>query len=320
VADPPPSLAVTLAPGRKGDPLELSNPVLAAAGTFGIGTELQRIVEPSRLGAVITPGIARSTRSPRDRHGAPCRVIVAETPAGLLVAPQYPTVGYRVALRDLAPLLATRDATVIANLPAYDADECEEVSAVLAEDSTVAAIELDTPAIWDGTGESSAVVAAVRGIVQRVRQVWHGPLIVKLAYADAAAARAAAAREGGADVISLGGGFPGVVVRRREAGAGWRRVAGRLVGPATRPLALGLIGSVVEAVDVPVIASGGITTGSDAVEFLLAGATAVQVGSATFASPRAAADVVDGIAAYLAQNGETDVRRIIGAAPELPRA
>jgi dihydroorotate dehydrogenase (NAD+) catalytic subunit len=314
VAVSSPSLAVTLAPGRKGDPLELSNPVMAAAGTFVIGTELQRIVEPARLGAIVTPGLARSTRPARDRLGRTSPVILAEAPAGLLVAPHYPTIAYRAALRDLAPLLASGNPAVIANLPAYDADELADVTAALADEGTIAAIELNTVAIAEGAGGVSPPLTAVRDTVQRVRQMWHGPLIVKLPYADGVASFAAAARDGGADAISVGNGFAGAAVHGRGMSGGPRLLAGRLVGPATRPLALAHIGSVTATVDVPVIASGGITTGGDAVAFLLAGATAVQVGSATLAGPRATIAVVEGLITHLNEIGETDVRNLIGAA------
>jgi dihydroorotate dehydrogenase (NAD+) catalytic subunit len=312
VADPEPSLAVTLAPGRKGDPLALANPVIAASGTFGLGTELQRHLDLSRLGAMITPGIARATRPGRDRHGRISPAIIGETPAGLLIAERYPTIGLRAALRQLGPLLESRRTPVIANLPASDADQCVRLAGSLAEDEGFAAIELDLTFL-ESDDDPLQAVAVVRDLTERVRGVWPGPLLAKLPYSPRTAALSVAARDGGADALSLGGGFPGMASVRGEGHATYRPTTGRLVGPATKPLALSLIGAVVGATDLPVVAAGGITVGDDAVEFLRAGATAVQVGSASFVDPYAALAVADGIATYLRRVGETDVRNIIGA-------
>jgi dihydroorotate dehydrogenase (NAD+) catalytic subunit len=313
VADPEPSLAVTLAPGRKGDPLVLANPVMAASGTFGLGTELQRHVDLSLLGAMITPGIARATRPGRDQHGRISPAIIRETPAGLLIAERYPTIGLRAALRELRPLLESRRTPVIANLPASDADECAQLAGSLAEDEGFAAIELDLTFL-EGDDEPSRAAAVVQDLTARVRGVWPGPLLAKLPYSPhTAAGLAGAARDGGADALSLGGGFPGTASVRGDGHSTYRPMTGRLVGPATKPLALSLIGAVVGATDLPVVAAGGITVGEDAVEFLRAGATAVQVGSASFVDPHAALTAADGIATYLRRIGETDVRNIIGA-------
>lgn len=274
-------LSVDFGGGRKGDPLRLANPVMAAAGTFGTGLEVQRDLDLSRIGGLVTPAIGRRGRN----HVIPQPI--TETPAGLLLFGPYPSMSLRAVIDRYAPLWRNWPFPVIANMQVEDGEECVEIASVLADHGAVAAIELGLPPDWSVVGAGGA--AAVRGLCRRVIEAWHGPLIVKLPYGIAELpACVEAATEGGADAVSLGGGFPG-----RAA------AVGRLVGPATHPLALEVVARICAATRTPIIASGGVSSGRDALDFLLAGAQAVQVGSASLRNPAAILDIVGDIEARL---------------------
>ncbi|MGH2584797.1 MAG: HisA/HisF-related TIM barrel protein [Dehalococcoidia bacterium] len=280
---------LTLGGGRKGDPLELANPVIAAAGTFGAGAELQRLGEPARPGAIVSPAVARRTR--RSVTG----LQLLEVPAGLLLTGQYPTVSHRRVVEDLAPLWRTWRSPVIVNVLADDRDACLEVAAALADVDGVSALELSFAWPVVGSTAESWLPDVVAGLTGAIASVWSRPLIAKLPYgAGDGIALATAAVEGGADAVALGGGFPG-----QGVWAG-RNTLGAVVGPCTKPLALRVVAAVAPSVTVPLIASGGITAAADAVDFLQAGARAVQVGSATIRDPRAVYRIAGDINTLLA--------------------
>jgi dihydroorotate dehydrogenase (NAD+) catalytic subunit len=247
---------------------------------------------------LVTPAI---TRRPRHRgRPSPLR----ETPAGLLLAGPYPSVGYRTALRRHVPAWEASPVPVIANLPAEDADECLEVASALADHGGVAAVELVLPAQMLREGGA----AALGRLCERVLAVWPASLIAKLPYGtDDLLNSIEAAAAGGADAVALGGGFPGRVFEYGTRDTPPRAMSGRVVGPATRPLALHVVATVCAATRVPVIASGGITRAEDALDFLLAGAQAVQVGSASLRDPSVVVDMAAGLAELLQATGAPSV-------------
>src|SRR5215213_5795694 len=166
------SLAVTLAPGGKGDPLTLTTPVIAASGTFGTGVELRGVVDLARLGAIVTPGIARSTRPARGPAGASARAVLAEMPAGLLLAERYATLGIGRALRGPARSWGSLGAPVIANVPGEDEDECLDVAAALVAVEALAGLEVDFTSSALRGADAAAAALAVRRLTERLRAVW----------------------------------------------------------------------------------------------------------------------------------------------------
>jgi dihydroorotate dehydrogenase (NAD+) catalytic subunit len=290
-------LRVALAHGRKRDALVLANPVMTASGTLGADGGGIRFGNGRRLGAWVTPGVSRVARRPY--HPS-----LLEAPAGVVCATPYPTVSSRWLLPKLAEGHA-RETPVIVNLPAFDIDETAALAMRFEEDGTVAAVELDLSACDD-----------LDAIAQTVGAVFDSctlPLIAKLSPAGGdvvAGARAAVAA--GADAVCVAGTFPALTVdlSGRRARLGARPV---LAGAATKPMTLRLVYDVAGAVPVPVIASGGVVTWHDAVQYLQAGATAVQVGTASFANPAAAFDTIDGLTVFLRDAGEGNVRALIGA-------
>ena len=302
------SLRVTVAAGGKGDPLELANPVMAASGTFGTGAELQRMVEVQRLGAILSPGVTRVARRPTGAHR------LVETPAGLLSIGRRPTLSYRSLLRDCIPFWREWSTPVLVNVPADDAEECLETVAGLIEVEGVAGLEIDLQQLVSSQGVSAGRADAIRRLVERVRAAWPGPLLTKLPIGHAGTTLlASAAQDGGADAVSLGAHATAAAVVNRDRYPNHTIVGGVLAGPAVKPVALRTAYTVAAMLRIPVIGAGGIRTGEDAVDFLLCGASAVQVGTATYADPRAPLDVLDGLAAFLHAVGESDVRNMIGA-------
>jgi len=337
------NLAIELAPRHK-QGLRLQNPVLAAAGPCGYGREYARLVQLDRLGALVT---RTTTLRPRRGHAQPRLV---ETPAGVLHDLGLPNPGVRTVIRELAPVWARGTLPVIVSVAATNPEERAEEFAALAEwlDGVpgVAGLELNLAALPAAVkapsrltprnggdspsrlasrnggrdGESGRDGASVGSIfadipslaeaVAAARSSTSLPLIAKLPPLGEIVALAEAVVASGADAVSLIAPLPGLHIDLRDR----RVLRGGLSGPAIRPVALRLVYEVAGAVEVPVIGIGGIATAEDALQFLLAGATAVQVGSAIFANPRAAVDIVEGIEDFLAREGLEDVRALIGAA------
>ena len=319
------NLSIELAPRHK-QGLRLQNPVLAAAGPFGYGREYAKLAQLDRLGALVT-----RTTTLRPRRGRP-QLRLVETPAGVLHDLGLPNPGVRTVIRELAPVWARGTLPVIVSVAATNPEERAEEFAALAEwlDGVpgVAGLELNLAALppaveapsrltprnggRDGASVGSifADIPSLAEAVAAARSATSLPLIAKLPPLGEIVALAEAVVASGADAVSLIAPLPGLHIDLRER----QVLRGGLSGPAIRPLALRLVYEVAGAVEVPVIGIGGIATAEDALQFLLAGASAVQVGSAIFANPRAAVDIVEGIEAFLAREGLEDVRVLIGAA------
>jgi dihydroorotate dehydrogenase (NAD+) catalytic subunit len=291
-------------------PLRLKNPVLAASGTFGYGTEFLPYLDLAAIGGFVTKGL-----SPAPRRGNPPPRIV-ETPAGMLNTIGLQNVGVDAFVREKLPALRAYDTAVIANVFGETDAEYVEVCAKLDQADGVHAIELNVscPNVDDGGMVYGTDPRALERVTRACRRVTRRPLIVKLSpNVTDIRVTAAAAAAGGADILSLVNTFVGMAVdveRRRPVLA---KVSGGLSGPAIRPLAVWMTWQVRQAVPLPLIGIGGIQDAADAIEFLLVGASAVQVGTANFVHPDATVRVVRGIEAYLVRHGIAAARELVGA-------
>jgi len=303
------NLTVELAPRRKRG-LLLANPVMAASGTFGYGLELAKTIDIQRLGAIVSKGTTL-----RRRRGNP-QPRTVETSAGMLNSIGLQNIGVATLIREMAPIWATWRVPVIVNIAGESIDDYARLARRLDGVPGVSGLELNIscPNVANGLlfGSDPDMAAAV---TVAVRQETTLPVIVKLTpnVSDIVAV-ARAVVEADADALTLVNTFPAMAIdihsRRPILGSTF----GGLSGPALKPIALRLVYLVAEAVDVPIIGCGGITTAEDAIEFILAGATAVQVGTATFLNPRATLDVLEGIERYLSQQGLHDINPLVGQA------
>jgi dihydroorotate dehydrogenase (NAD+) catalytic subunit len=309
------NLSIDLVSGGKRS-LSLKNPVMTASGTFGNGLEYQKVFDIQRLGAIVSKAI---TLKPRKGNVQPR---IAETAAGMINSIGLQNIGIDAILRDVAPVWETWDVPVIANIAGEAVDDYVELASRLDGAPGVSAIEMNIscPNVESGM-EFGIDPRAANEVTYAVRRATGLPLIVKLTPSVSdIAGMARAVVDGGADALTVINTYPAmrIDVQARRPALGWG--SGGLSGPALKPIAVRLVYLVAQAVDVPVIGCGGITTGEDAVEFLMAGASAVQVGTATFRNPRAALDVLEGIEAFMRDEGVEDVRELIGVAAPKPQA
>lgn len=302
-SDPLPGLDVDFAGIR------LKNPVLAASGTFGYGSELSQEVDLSTLGGVITKGI-----SLRPRSGNPPPRIV-ETPSGMLNAIGLQNVGLEAFLRDKLPYLRGFDTRVIVNIFGESVDEYRAVAAGLSGVEGVDALEVNVscPNVKAGGIEFGTDVNQLKALISILKESSDKPLIVKLSpNVGRIADFARAAEEAGADGISLINTVIGMSIDPRTRRPRLANGTGGLSGPAIRPIAVRMVWETARAVKIPVLGMGGILTVDDALEFILAGASAVAVGTATFVNPRAAPDLVEGLRQFIARENIPHVSRLIG--------
>lgn len=298
-----PDLSVTVGSVR------LKNPVLAASGTFGYGLEFLPFLELGQLGGIVTKGL-----SPLPRKGNPPERIV-ETPAGMLNAIGLQNIGVDAFLSERLPQLRAHDTAIVANVFGETEDEYVEVCEKIDAASGVAAIELNVscPNTEAGGMIFGNDAVSLARITRACRRATRLPLWVKLSpnVTDIRETARAAEAEG-ADAVSLVNTFVAMVVdveRRRPVLA---NVSGGLSGPAIRPLAVSMTWQVRSAVTIPIVGMGGIMTARDAIEFILAGATAVQVGTANFVNPRATVDVVEGLESWMRERAVASVRELVG--------
>jgi len=289
--------------------IALRNPVLAASGTFGYGVEFEPVVNLNELGGLVVKGLSRE---PMEGNPPP-RLWEAES--GMLNSVGLQNIGVRAFVREKLPQLARFETAVFANVFGYAAEDYVEVVRVLDSAEGLAGYELNVscPNTKHGGIYFSSDPALLAEVVESVKRVARRPVIVKLSpNVPAIEPLARAAEASGADAISLVNTFIALAIdahsRRPRLGAGF----GGLSGPAIKPLALRLVYQAARAVKIPVIGLGGIVTGEDAAEFLVAGASAVQLGTATFWDPRAPVRVARELGRFLRAEGAGNVREIVG--------
>jgi dihydroorotate dehydrogenase (NAD+) catalytic subunit len=294
--------------------IRMKNPVLTASGTFGYAQEFEKYFDLSRLGAVVVKTI---TRLPRAGNPPP-RIV--ETPAGMLNAIGLQNVGIEAFIRDKLPYLRRLGPPLIVNVAGESVEDFQDLTKRIGDQEGVAGIELNIscPNVAGGLDFSTEPNLAYR-VVRAARQATQLPLIPKLSpNVTDIVAIARAVADAGADAVSLINTLVGMAVDVRTRRPKIGNVTGGLSGPAIRPVAVRMVWQVARAVRLPVIGMGGIVTAEDALEFLIAGATAVAVGTANFLDPTAAVKVIEGLERYCAANGMADIRQLIGSL-EIPR-
>lgn len=301
---PVPDLSVNIAG------LRLKNPILTASGTFGYGKEYAAFLDLNQLGALITKGISLKSMP----GNPPPRIL--ETPSGMLNAIGLQNVGVEGFIRDKLPFLSKLDIPIIVNILGHSVGEYQELAKRLNDQPGIAALEINIscPNVARGGMAFGAQPRGAAQVVSKIRQDTRLPLIVKLTPQVTDICAVARAVEGaGADAVSLINTIPGMAVdihsRRSKLGC----LGGGLSGPAIRPIALRLVYLTVRSVSIPVIGLGGIRTAEDALEFLIVGARAVQIGTANFVRPDAALEVVEGIKKFLTEKRILKVTDLIGS-------
>jgi dihydroorotate dehydrogenase (NAD+) catalytic subunit len=295
--------------------IRMQNPVLTASGTFGYAQEFEKYLDLNRLGAIVVKTI---TRLPRPGNPSP-RIV--ETPAGMLNAIGLQNVGIEGFIREKLPYLRQLTPPLIVNVAGESVEDFRELTKRISDQEGVAGIELNVscPNVAGGLDFSTDPQLTFR-VVKAAREATHLPVIPKLSpNVTDIAAIARAAADAGADGISLINTLVGMAIDIRTRRPRIANVTGGLSGPAIRPVAVRMVWQVARAVRLPIIGMGGIVTAEDAVEFLLAGATAVAIGTASFVDPAAAARVIEGLEAYCVANGVPDIGRLVGGVQIPPR-
>jgi dihydroorotate dehydrogenase (NAD+) catalytic subunit len=289
--------------------LTLKNPVIAASGCFGYGVEYADVVELSSLGAIVSKGLFL-----KEREGHPAPRIV-ETPAGMLNAIGLQGIGVHRFIDEKLPELRARGATVIVNVCGTTLDEYVEVSRILSEAEGVAGLELNIscPNIKEGGIQFGCSLHGTFDVVSAVRKVTALPVIPKLTpNVTDVASFARAAEEAGADAVSLVNTFLAMVLDVETRCPKISNVVGGLSGPAIRPIAVRMVYECRQTVKIPILGMGGIADARDALEFIIAGASAVQVGTASFVDPFIWTKLIDGISDYLTRHNVARVADLVG--------
>jgi dihydroorotate dehydrogenase (NAD+) catalytic subunit len=290
--------------------LELKNPVMTASGTFGYGEEFADLVNLHRLGGIVAKGISLKPRP----GNPPPRVV--ETSCGMLNAIGLENVGVERFISEKMVFLRQAGTAVVVNILGDTVDDYSELAARLNGVEGLAAIEVNIscPNVRKGGVAFGSQPKMAQAVTVAVRKQTSLPIIVKLSpNVTDITEIARAVEDSGADAVSLINTLLGMAIDSRSRRPRLANIVGGLSGPAIKPVALRMVWQVAGAVRIPVIGIGGITTAEDAVEFLLAGATAVQVGTANFVNPRAAEEIIDGLTDYLQEQKMESVSHMIGS-------
>jgi dihydroorotate dehydrogenase (NAD+) catalytic subunit len=290
-------------------PLVLKNPLIAASGCFGYGLEYGSVVDLSDLGAIAVKGLFLSER---EGH-APPRIV--ETPAGMLNAIGLQGIGVHRFVKERLPELREKRAVVIVNVCGVTLDEYVEVVRVLSDAEGVAAIELNIscPNIKEGGIQFGCSLSGTHDVVSAVRKVTTLPVIPKLTpNVTSVASFARAAEDAGADAVSLVNTFLAMAIDVETRRPKLSNIMGGLSGPAIRPIAVRMVYECRQLVKIPIIGMGGITDARDALEFVIAGAHAVQVGTANFVDPFVWSKLLDGLRDYMTRHGVTRFEDLVG--------
>ena len=290
--------------------LELKNPVMTASGTFGYGTEYADFMDISRLGAIIVKG---TTLAPRQGNPYPR---MAETPSGMLNAVGLQNKGVDYFVDHIYPEVQKIGTAIIVNVSGSCIDDYVQTASIINTLDDIPAIELNIscPNVKQGGMAFGVNPESAAQVVSAVRKAYDKTLIVKLSPNVTDITEIARAVEGtGADSVSLINTMLGMAIDAEKRRPILSTVTGGMSGPAVKPVALRMVWQTAKAVKIPVIGLGGICSATDAIEFLLAGASAIQIGTANFIDPSISEKVVDGIADYLERHGFSSVQEIIGA-------
>ena len=289
----------------------LANPVMTASGTFGYGTEYSHLFDVQQLGAIVCKG---TTLEPRDGNPQPR---LAETACGVLNSIGLQNIGVNALIKEKAPIWASWRVPVIVNIAGETIDDYAQLASKLDGVAGISAIEVNIscPNIKAGGAEFGANPESAAEVTAAVKAATSRPVLVKLTPNTSDIAKVAiAVAEAGADAISLINTLRGMAIDTAKRRPLLGSITGGLSGPAIKPVALYMVYEVAGAVEVPVIGCGGITTASDAIEFIMAGASAIQVGTASFTNPRAPLDVLEGIEQFMEKEGIRDIAELIGVA------
>ena len=289
--------------------LKLKNPVLTASGTFGYGEEYAEFVDLNKLGAVVVKGLSLKPK----QGNPPPRII--ETPAGMLNSIGLQNIGVKAFIKNKLPFLRQFDTAVIANFFGDSIKEYVETAECLSSAKGIHALEMNIScpnkqAGWIVFGTDPKVTFKA---VSAVRKATSLPLIVKLSpNVTDIKIMAKAAEDAGADAVSLINTITGMSIDIKTRSPRLANITGGLSGPAVKPIAVRMVWEACRAVKIPAIGMGGIVTADDAIEFMLAGASAVALGTVNFMNQKAAADVLQGIKKYMADNGIKDISELRG--------
>ena len=290
--------------------LVIKNPVMTASGTFGYGTEYADFIDLNRLGGIMVKG---TTLHPRQGNPYPR---MAETPSGMLNAVGLQNKGVDYFCQHIYPQISTYDTAMIVNVSGSQVEDYIATAEKINDLEHIPAIELNIscPNVKEGGMAFGVTCAGAASVVRAVREVYDKTLIVKLSPNVTDITEIARAVEAeGADSISMINTLLGMAIDAERRRPCLSTITGGLSGPAVKPIALRMVWQTAQAVQIPIIGMGGIATAIDAIEFLLAGATAIEVGTYNFVDPTAPIQILEGIEAYMQRHGFTDIKEIIGA-------
>jgi len=304
------NLSVQLAPKNERG-LLLANPVMTASGTFGYGTEYSHLFNIEKLGSIVCKG---TTIEPRDGNAQPRLV---ETAGGLLNSIGLQNIGVTALIREKAPIWAKWRVPVIVNITGETIDDYASLAITLDGVAGISALEVNIscPNVKAGGAEFGANAESAAEVTAAVRKATSLPIMVKLTPNTGDIAEIAiAVAEAGADAISLINTLKGMAIDINKRQPLLGSVTGGLSGPAIKPVALAMVYEVASVVDLPLVGCGGITKADDAIEFIMAGASAIQVGTASFVNPRAPLDILEGIEKFMLEEGMESMTELIGTA------
>ncbi len=290
--------------------LQLKNPVMTASGTFGFGSEYLDFMDLSRIGGIVVKGTTLLERQGNDYPR------MAETPMGMLNAVGLQNKGVDYFVKHIYPEIKGFDTNIFVNVSGSTVQEYVEVAEIVNDLDGIPGIELNIscPNVKEGGMTFGVSCPLASEVVKAVRKVYHKELMVKLSPNVTDVVEIARAIEDeGADSLSLINTLLGMAVDAKTRKPLLSTVTGGLSGPAVKPVALRMVWQVANAVNIPVVGLGGIMNATDAIEFMLVGASAIQVGTANFIDPTISVKIVDGINSYLDENGFSSVKDIIGA-------
>jgi dihydroorotate dehydrogenase (NAD+) catalytic subunit len=290
--------------------LQLKNPVLTASGTFGYGQEFEDFIDPSILGAIITKG---TTLEPREGNAYPR---MAETSAGMLNAVGLQNKGIHYFINDILPSIAKYDTNIIVNVAGHAVEDYVETVSLLDKIDRIDAIELNVscPNVKHGGMQFGTNTDLLKELLQKVRKAYHKTLIVKLSpNVTKIEDFALLCETEQADAITVANTYVGMAIDINTRKPKLATITGGLSGPAIKPMTLRMVYQCAQVVNIPIIASGGIISWQDAIEYLLAGAKAIQIGTANFIKPSISEEILYGIENYLSRNNISNIKDIIGA-------